>query len=204
MENSFLLSLDLSTSCTGYAVFDINTKQLIDFRKIKPKVKGITKMKYPEAQIMRMINISEQILEVIEQFKPYAIVIEEIAGSKNRLSQKTLDGLHFVLVYYLMGKFPFDKVFYYDVSGLAGWRTPHLNLRLSDEDKQANKEARKLNKSLPNNQKLPIIGYKHLSCRYVNHKYNLDLDCDKSPTDGDIADAISIGDAFLQFRCTEL
>lgn len=206
MANRELLSLDLSTSCTGYALFNIDSKSLLQYGIIKKnKIPGISKMKYPERQIHIMISICEQIQMSIMRNTPYAIVIEEIAGSKNRLSQKTLDGLHWMLVYYLKEiNYPMDKVFYYDVSGIAGWRIPHLNLRLLDEDKKANKEAKKLNKKLPNNQKIPIIGFKHLSCRYVNHKYKMNLDVDQRSTDGDIADAISIGDAFLQFRFTEL
>ena len=198
-----LLSLDLSTSCTGYAVFDIDTKKLISRGLIKSSNKGLDKMKYPEKQLKRMMDMAERVITLVHNFRPSAIVIEEITGSKNRLTQKTLDGMHYILVYYLKDLFPFEKVFYYDVSGLAGWRT-HIKLNLTDADMLANREARKLNKDLPAKQRLPIIIKKHLACRHANFFYGLDLDYDLRTTDGDIGDAVSIGDAFLKFRCTEL
>ena len=150
------------------------------------------------------MHMAEDILTLIRNLKPDAIVIEEIAGSKNRLGQKTLDGMHYILAYYLNGNFPFEKVFYIDVTGNKGWRNSYLNLRLDYADKLANKEARKLNKTLPSKQQIPIIGPKHLSCRHANATFNLDLNVDLRKTDADMADAICIGDAFLKFRCTEL
>lgn len=198
-----LLSIDLSTSATGYALFDIDTKKLITYGLIKGSSKGTSKMGYPEKQLTRMIRMATDILNVIKNYKPSSIVIEEITGSKNRLTQKTLDGMHYILAWYLMGEFPFEKLYYYDVGGLSGWRT-HLKLNLDDADKLANKEAKKLNENLPNNQKIPIINKKHLACRHANRVYGLDFDCDLRTTDGDMADAVSIGDSFLKYRCTEL
>lgn len=196
MENKSLLSLDLSTSCTGYAVLDIQSGILLAHGKLKPKVPGLAKMKYPRQQLEKMLNLSEQIVQVIENYRPHQIVIEEIAGSKNRLGQKTLDGLHFIVVYHIQKYL--DIVHYYDVTGLDGWRK-HLNLVLSDADKEANKEARSLNKKLSKSQQIPIIGPKHLSCRHANKCFNMNLNFDLDETDADIADAVSMGDAFLKY-----
>ena len=201
--SNYLLSLDLSTSATGYAVFDIDTKQLTALGVVKGSTKGMSKLKYPEKQLRKMMNMADEVINLISNFSPFVIVIEEITGSKNRLTQKTLDGMHYILVYYLKDIFPFERVFYYDVSGLSGWRT-HLRLNLDDADKLANKEARKLNEDLPTKHQLPIIGKKHLACRHANFEYGLDLNYDLRVTDGDIGDAVSIGNAFLKFRCTEL
>lgn len=201
VQTKKLLSLDLSTTCTGYAVFDCSNKTLIEYGTIKPKVKGISKLKYPLQQLEKMISLSCQIMNLIYKYEPSNIVIEEIAGSKQRLGQKVLDGLHWVLLMYMKDSFPFENIHYYDVTGAAGWRT-HLKLKLTDEDKEWNRESRKLNKSLAGKDKLPIRGPKHLSTRYVNFKYNLNLNVDQRSTDGDIADAVSIGDAFLQFKFT--
>jgi len=196
-----LLSLDMSTTCTGWALFDIESKELLAYDKLKPSVKGGSKMTYPRAQLERMKSIAEQILGLVESYKPHGIVIEEITGSKQRLGQKTLDGLHFIVAYYLQEYL--DIVSYYDVTGLNGWRT-HLNLRLSDADKASNKESKKLNKKLPPRQKLPIIGPKHLACRHANRRFGMNLDVEVTKTDADIADALCLGDAFLKFRFTEL
>lgn len=200
MENKkTLLSLDMSTTCTGYSVFDIETGTLITYGKIKPTTKGgVNKLKYPKQQLAKMVDIANQIYDLIQHSKPHVIVIEEISGSKNRLGQKTLDGLHFIVAWVIEQYL--DIVNYYDVTGSDGWRT-HLRFRLSDADKLANKEAKKLNKTLPSAQKLPIVGPKHLACRHVNRHFGMVLDVDKCATDADVADSIAMGHAFLTFYC---
>ena len=201
MENRVLLSLDMSTTCTGFAVFDMDSRALIFRGVLKPSTKGgVAKMSYPKQQLTKMIDLSKQILDLIAVHKPTAIVIEEIAGSKNRLGQKTLDGLHFIVAYFLELNGWLSLVNYYDVTGADGWRT-HLKLRLSEADKLHNKEAVKLNKKLAPSQRIPKVGPKHLACRYANAHYGVSLNCDTAETDGDIADAICIGAAFLSFRC---
>ena len=196
-----LLSLDLSTTCTGYAFFEIETKKLHHTGIIKPKVKGVTKLKPPKKQLEKMINIATQIRTLIKNLNPDKIVIEEVSGSSFRKSQKVLDSLHYILLYFIMDIFDIETIVFYDVTGANGWRN-HLKLKLLDSDKQKNKESRQLNKSLPNNQKLPIIGPKHLACRHANYYYNLDLDVDKRSSDGDIADAVSMGDSAIKFIFT--
>lgn len=197
-----LLSLDMSTTCTGWSIFDVEAKALISQGLIRPSTRGgVAKMTYPKQQLTKMKDISAQILALINLHDPATIVIEEIAGSKNRLGQKTLDGLHFIVALAIE---PFlDRVKYYDVTGSSGWRT-HLRLRLSDADKLANKEAKKLNKKLTPAQRLPVYTPKHLACRHANARFNLALDCEIRETDGDLADSASMGDAFLTFRFAEL
>lgn len=198
MDAKILLSLDMSTTCTGWSTFNMETKQLISHGLIKPSTKGgVAKMLYPKQQLTKMVDIASQIKILIEQINPAQIVIEEIAGSKNRMGQKTLDGLHFILVFFIEPWL--NNVAYYDVTGADGWRT-HLRLKQSDADKLQNKEAKKLNKKLPAAQRLPVVTPKTLACRYANSRFGLSLDCDTRETDGDLADSISMGDAFMQFR----
>lgn len=193
-----LLSLDLSTTCSGWALFDIETGRLLNTGRLKPSTKGgVSKLAYPRQQLTKMVDLAHQVLALIQEVKPHAIVIEEIAGSKNRLGQKTLDGFHYVVVWVIEQYL--DIVTYYDVTGSNGWRT-HLRMRLSDADKAANKEAKKLNKRLAPSQQLPVIGPKHLAARHANAKFGMNLDVDLNTTDADIADAVSMGDAFLTFR----
>lgn len=197
-----LLSLDMSTTCTGYSVFDIEKKTLLVQGLIKPATKGgVAKMHYPRQQLTKMVDISSQILLLIREFSPHIIVIEEISGSKNRMGQKTLDGLHFLVIWAIQDYL--DIVKFYDVSGNQGWRY-HLQLRLSEADKLANKEAKKLNKKLPSSQRIPIITTKHLACRHANARFNLGLNCDLRVSDGDLADSVCMADAFLTFRSTEI
>lgn len=202
MEDRILLALDLSTTCTGWALFNINTKALITYGTLKPTTKGgIAKLTYPRQQLTKMIDLSLQIKNLLDQYKPSQIVIEEIAGSKNRLGQKVLDGLHWIVLMHIPDYV--DVISYYDVTGAEGWRT-NLGLKLTEADKAANKEAKKLNPKLgKGNTKLPIYDAKDLAARHVNKKYGLALDPQTSQSDTDIADAISIGDAYLTFRCSK-
>lgn len=194
-----LLSLDMSTTCTGWSVFDISTGQLLHYGTIKPATKGIDKLRYPRQQLTKMIDIAAKILVVVENYKPHHIVIEEIAGSKNRHGQKTLDGLHWIVLHNIPEII--DIVSYYDVTGAEGWRT-NLNLRLSEADKENNKEAKKLNPTLGRGvSKLPIYDAKDLACRYVNSKYGLILDPQTNQYDADIGDSVAMGSAWLQYKC---
>lgn len=196
-----LLSLDLSTTCTGFSLFNIDGT-LLTYGTIKPATKindlVLSKLKYPHPQLLKMIDLSLKIKQLIEIQKPHLIVIEEIAGSRNRLGQKVLDSLHFLLLYHIQECIPI--ISFFDVTGAEGWRTM-LELRLSDADKAQNKEAKKLNPKLAKGtQKLPIIGPKDLACRYVNVQFGLNLNPQVNSTDSDIGDSISMGSAFIKFR----
>ncbi len=198
MDVKKILTLDLSTACTGWAIFDAETKKLLDYGKIKSTAKGKSKMCKVEKTLTNMMEMAAQIEALVRWVEPIKIVIEEITGSKNYLGQKTLDGFHWIVVYVL--RYDVEKIIYYPVSGLGSWRKD-LRFLLSDADKAANKEARKLNKKIQKSQQLPVIGPKHLACRYVLTKFGIDLDPYK---ENDMADAIAMGDAFLTFRFTEL
>lgn len=188
-----VLALDLSTTCTGYALFV--DRELIKYGTIKPRVKNPTKQGiplyvYPKIQLLKMRDIAEQIVELIAETKPGVIVIEEVCRHKSRLTGKVLDGLHFLIN---------DRIFdfqgtlqYVDVSGTHGWR-PRFNIRLTDQDKLLNKDRRKLNKKLKAKDRYPIIDWKTLSTRFVNKRFGMDLDPIKDKSHGDIADAIMVG-----------
>lgn len=194
-----LLSLDMSTTCTGWSVFNIDTAELATYGTLKPKTSGaVAKMTYPRQQLTKMIDLSFQIRNLILQYKPTHIVIEEIAGSKQRLGQKVLDGLHWIVLFHIQEYI--DIIQFYDVTGRDGWRT-QLGLKLSEEDKMHNKEAKKLNKGLARGSLLPIYDVKDLSARYANKTYGLSLDPQTSQYDADIADSVSMGSAFIKFKC---
>ncbi len=193
MTSRTLLALDYSTTCTGYALFDIESKKLVTHGRVQNKPKNDPNPW--KKKLNRIDSAASDAANLITQFNPTVIVIEEITGSRNRIGQKTLDGAHIVLWFKIQ---PYlDKVFYYDPTGAQGWRT-HLQLRLSDADKEANKEAKILNKKVAKKQQLPTVGPKQLACRYVNHTYGLSLSVDENEFDADEADAIAMGSAFLQ------
>ena len=198
-----ILNLDLSTTATGYSVMEIDSKKLLDYGCIKPKVKGISKLVYPMKQLQVCISISEQILELynnLTQSKKYDIkfiVIEEINRHKNRLSGKTLDGLHAILWYHL--DLLCSQIYYMDSDGNSGWRT-RLRLRYSEADREFNKDAKKTNKRLlKGTPKINPITKKHLAARFVNKVYNTNFDVDLRKTDADICDSIGLGYAFLRY-----
>ena len=191
------MSIDLSTSSTGLSYFN-KEGELLHYDYVKPSGKGMSGMKYPEKQFETMCRMSDLISHEILQLPniPDYIVIEEIAGSSSRAGQKTLDGMHWVLVGKLAEMHMIDRIHYYDVTGAKGWRY-HLNLKLSEADKAANKEAKKLNKIIgTGHKKIPIINAKHLAQRYVNEKFGLLLDVDENKHDNDMADSIAMGDSF--------
>jgi hypothetical protein len=203
MIYNLLLALDLSTTATGFAFFDIETGELLEKGVIKitdSKFKGLT---YPEKQLQKMKAYSYEIMDIVNlkliEGHSLKIIIEEVNRHKSRMTGKTLDGLHWILLNEMLED-TIKTVSYVDSDGLTGWRTT-LGLFLTETDKLVNKDHRAKNKKRPKgSKKLPIITKKDLACRFANKHYNLDLDCVKKSTDGDIADAIGLGASFLLKR----
>jgi len=202
-----LLALDLSTSVTGWAFFEEGV--LVDHGIIVPKVKGVTKMGYPEKQLAKMRDISVKVFDLLVLKDPDHIVVEEVNRGISRIGQKSLDALHFIILdeidkMNIYSDF-FSRLSYYDSNGKDGWRT-HLKMRLSKEDKDYNKMAREYNKK--NAKKIKagaaprrdIVDWKNLAIRFVNENHKLDLD-KREKGSGDIADAICLGTAFLRHKC---
>jgi hypothetical protein len=183
-------------------VWDLDGKTLLEYGCIKPsfktsKKKGVTELIYPQLQALKLANFAEELVELISKYDfdtIQAIVIEEINGSKNRLGQKTLDGLHWLLLDRLPRSLLF-KVKYCDSDGKTGWRSAQgLALQLSETDKAMNKDRKAFNKKLAKGQKKkPVITQKTLAARFVNSKFGLAFDVDARESDSDICDAIGLG-----------
>lgn len=191
------LCLDLSTNSTGWAIFEDG--KLKEYGALKPKVKGISAMKYPEGAYNRIIDISDKVKDLVADKNPDKIVIEEVNRGINRIAQKSLDALHFFVLDRLLLVDPmvFKKLAYCDSNGKKGWRGK-LDLKLDEQDKEWNRNAREFNKKNSADIKkglkksLDIIDWKDLSLRYVNKKFKLNLDKDEAGH-VDIADAIAMG-----------
>ncbi len=195
---SSILCLDLSTTSTGWSVFDCDTKNLLAYGFLKPKVPGAAKMGYPVRQLAVCKDLGEQVAALFPPDGYRYVVIEEINRHKSRMSGKTLDCLHGFVWDALSRVGHLGKVHYVDSDGAVGWRT-FLKLFLSDADKKQNAEAKKLNKKLQRGtRKLPIITKKHLAQRLVNSFYGLSFDVEEVSTDSDICDSIGLGHAFLR------
>jgi hypothetical protein len=192
-----LMTIDLSTTITGWAMFDMDAKQLLGFGIIKPSKKGLAKFSYPRKQLAIMRDLASQIEALIICERPEHLVVEEINYGTSRLGQKTLDGAHWIFLDRLMES-DLIKVRYKDSDGPDGWRT-RLGLRLSDMDKKLNAERKKINKKKARGTPdLPIINKKHLAARHVNEVLGLNFDVDANTGDADRVDAIGLGLAIIK------
>lgn len=187
-----LLALDLSTSCTGWSAFDVKTKELIACGRLKGTEAGMSKMTYPEKPLKKMKLMSKAIHDVVYCFQPRIIFIEEVNLGKNRHSQKTLDGLHWFVVDMLLSQFPEVPMRFMDSDGREGWRGA-LEHRLSDADKEYNKQIRDFNKKVKKDQQKEVLTKKHVTARWVNKTFKKTFDIDKNATDNDVTDAIGLG-----------
>lgn len=194
---STLLSLDISTSSTGFAVYDRETKKLLRSGRIKPQVPGLHKLKYPKAALKTIISMAGRVNDLVMEVNPDRIVIEEVNRGINRIGQKSLDAVHFFILNH-MTEAQVDMVTYVDSNGKKGWRGM-LGLKLSDQDKQVNAEIRLKNRKRKKSAKAPLIDWKVLAQRYVNSKFGKAFNVWENAGDDDECDAIALGDAFVQF-----
>lgn len=194
---NYLISLDLSTTCTGYAIFDITTKNLVTSGRIK--VKAPKKIhNYPYSTHLKLTEFSIKIKELINEYEPHVgtILVEEINRHKSRLSGKTLDGLHWYVVNSLTDD-QIKKIRYCDSDGATGWRSA-LGLTLSEEDKKENKFTKSLNRK-NKGKKIKVINKKDLAQRIVNSVFDKEFNVVTNATDSDEVDAIGLGYAYLNF-----
>lgn len=188
------IGLDLSTKSSGYSVFEKkgNYIVLLASGRIKiPKVKGLSKLKYPVKALIVSNLMSREILKLSffsKENEIESIFIEEICKGKARIGQKVLDGLHFLFLDKLNENL-LDRVKYIDV---IDWRSA-LNIKLSEKDKLLNKDIRKQNKILAKKDQVNVISHKHKACEFVNEKFGLNLNVDLDEGDSDEADAICVG-----------
>ena len=74
-----LLSLDLSTKSTGYAIFDLVSSTLDTYGLLKPKAKGLSSLSYPQGSLKRIQSICDQIVTLLEENPDIKqIAIEEV------------------------------------------------------------------------------------------------------------------------------
>lgn len=178
-----LLTLDLSTKSTGYALF-VDGK-LSETGTITPgKIKGISKMVYPESAYERNIRVAEQVTELYLKHEPDVVYIEEINRGINRIAQKSLDGLHFLVLDRLKSAKEdiLTKIHFIDSNGASGWRGV---LDISTKPYKGIKKSR--------SEK-----WKKAAEEYVNEALGTDYDVWEHPEQADECDAVAIGLAVLK------
>lgn len=170
-----VLSLDLSTS-SGWAVLCSNLSEieLVDFGcyKALPSTRN-----YPYNFLERADGIAENLYSVYLKYLPDFIIIEDTNLGQQRFTQKFLEFIHATV---LRSFFEIKKKVYY--VSTSEWRSV-LQLRLSKEEKSKNRSG--------NFSKVTL---KHVAVQKVNSTFRLQL----KQKDNDIADAILLGQAFLQ------
>lgn len=171
-----ILSLDMSTTCTGWAVFD-KEHHLLDYGKLKPD----GNMSDWHSRVM---NMSRKLLDIIEQVKPTKIIAEDVptftrgsngaGGMKQILILGTIQGvLLSICELYYGGKILPEFI------PVSQWRK---KVKLNDGTREGMKRE----------------NLKRRSIELANELFNLELNFNyEHPTskfnDDDISDAILIG-----------
>lgn len=204
-----VLALDLS-SHAGYAELEGDLGQ-------KPRLgkHGVIHLgqvvhafgKYPWSYQAAAKRQAGEVSNLITNYRPEVVVIEEVNLGKDRYAQKLLENIHARVldaiadVTGLDGADPVPSAVYLDAGGAGGWRQT-LGLVLSKDQKKANaKLARAKREAAESGAKidkkaLGIRGkttWKHLAIEYVNREYGLTL----RVKDNDVADAIALGTAYF-------
>lgn len=71
----YVVSIDPSSTCTGYAVFCLNTGELVEAGRIKPKTSDET--------TKRVKSITDDIAELLLKHRPTEIIIEYVSQHVN-------------------------------------------------------------------------------------------------------------------------
>jgi len=177
-----LLAIDLSTSCTGWALYELDTGKLLEYGLIKPELpKGHTKWVNTKRALYTINSMAEKVTAMILEKAPSKILIEQINRGINRISQKTLDGVHWMVLEQLRQK-NVDLLDIVQFIDTIQWRGK-LGLKLTEADKKHNATMRR------KKNKKAVINYKTLSVRFVNKEFEKEF----TEADNDVTDAICLG-----------
>jgi Holliday junction resolvasome RuvABC endonuclease subunit len=193
MKTERVLSLDVSTK-TGYCFgISMDSGIVLEEYKTIPQIhqpEGV----YPGVYVDWSIMCFKEIEKIIVFFKPDVLVIEETSkGSKNAMSQKLLEYLHYNLANYI--KDTGIKSVYIMTEQ---WRR-EIGCKMSKEEKIRNKEVRKYkekNKTSiaydTNGKRTGLIGRKHVNIRRINEIFANQLKEPLKRKDEDQADALGL------------
>jgi Holliday junction resolvasome RuvABC endonuclease subunit len=191
-----VLSLDVSSK-TGFCFFETTDKMtLLDYGQI-PKIECPDK-DFPESFVLWANEVFKTVEELIKKHRPDRLVIEQTcAGSKNAMSQKLLEFVHFLLADYIVkNKIPCS----YIMTGI--WRK-EVGSYMSAEEKKQNKKVKEYKKKHKTNvakdengKRIGLIGKKHVTIRLVNEVFKDQLKEPLKRKDEDTADAIAIALCF--------
>lgn len=192
-----ILSLDVSSK-TGWAFFlrenDLHLEEYGLIETIKPNCE------YPRQMLLWSKNAFVAIKGLIEEFDPDQIIIEETSkGSKNHLSQKFLEFVHFQLATYIVSR---NIPVHYFQTGT--WRFI-IGAKMNKTEKENNKKIKKAKEqgvSVVKNEDGKRIGRitkKHINVRLANETFGLNLKLKNNNE----ADAIGMGIAYDKLLKTQ-
>lgn len=188
-----VLGLDISSK-TGYSLFRSSPDLIVleEFGKLE-QIKQPDEP-YPGSYITWAYTVYEKISGLIDRLHPTVLVIEETSkGSKNAMSQKFLEWIHFLVAKFI--KETNIKAVYL----MTGeWRNI-VGCKMTKEESKRNKDVRKYKSknstSLAYDEKgkrVGIITKKHVNVRKTNEIFGLELKVGEN----DIADAVLLGYAY--------
>lgn len=193
MTNEKVLALDISTK-TGWA-YGLSHDGGIELRTYStiPQIHQ-PEGNYPSNYVIWAESIFTKIFELIETHDPDVLVIEETSkGSKNAMSQKILEFIHFLLAQYIKDN---DKKSIYLMT--EQWRR-NIGCQMSKEEKIRNKEVRDYKKKNStiiaydiNGKRTGLIGRKHVTIRRVSEIFKDQLFEPLKRKDEDKADALGL------------
>jgi len=190
-----ILSLDVSSK-TGFSVLITGTNGvcvLEDYGQV-PKIHCPDSESYPGSYVTWAYKCFEKIEELIERYQPDVLVIEEITKSKNAMSQKFLDFVHFLVCRFIQETG--IKNFWFQT---GEWRR-EVGSHMNDAEKKRNKEVRKYKKEhksklaydIITGKRIGMIGKKHVTIRLINEIFKDQLKEPLKRKDDDTADAIAL------------
>jgi hypothetical protein len=199
MKPERVLSLDISTK-TGWAsaISSDSGIKLEDYGTI-PQIHE-PDGKYPANYVIWAYKCFEEILSLINRFKPDILVIEETSkGSKNAMSQKVLEWIQFLVAKYI--KDGNIRAIYIMTEQ---WRR-EIGCQMNDEEKLKNKEVRKYKKEYKkkygkkttvaydiHGKRIGLTGRKHVNIRRVSEIFGDQLKKPLKRKDEDLADGLGL------------
>lgn len=200
-----ILGLDVSTK-TGYALVVSSENGMVLHNYGTIRQIHCPDSSYPGSYVDWAHLCFDHIYGIIDIFKPQVLVIEETSkGSKNAMSQKVLEYIHYLLAKYI--KESGIKSVYLMTEE---WRR-EIGCQMNKEEKLRNKEVRQYKKKNEttiaydiNGKRTGLIGRKHVNIRRVSEIFAGQLKEPLKRKDEDLADGLGLAAAyhFKRFKKT--
>jgi Holliday junction resolvasome RuvABC endonuclease subunit len=156
---------------------------------------------YPGSYVTWAYKCFEKVEELIEWLRPDILVIEEITKSKNAMSQKFLDFVHFLVCRFIQ-ETGIRNIWFQT----GDWRK-EIGSYMNETEKKRNKEVKKYKKDHKsklaydiNGKRIGMIGKKHVTIRLINEVFKDQLKVQLKRKDEDTADGISLAFAYHKRR----